>query len=229
MMKVFSISEKGKRENNEDFILSSQVSSDCSLFLVADGMGGYSYGEIASSIACSSISEYIQSNFEQSNKKQLIIDALDLANQKIKKKREEFSSKMGTTIAGTLIAGNNALCFWLGDVRLYHFRNNEIIFQSEDHSLINEMKKKGDVTIKEIERFGNIVTKSLSGTTYDEEPSIIELSLIPEDILVLCTDGLWQKIDVLSVIDLSQDEIQNQISEYVDLMDDNYSFLKISV
>lgn len=228
MMKVFSISEKGKRENNEDFILSNQFSSDCSLFLVADGMGGYSYGEIASSIACSSISEYIQSNFGQSNKKQLILDSLDLANEKIKKKRDEFSSKMGTTIAGTLIIGNNALCFWLGDVRLYHFRNNEIIFQSEDHSLINEIKKKGDVTIKEIERFGNIVTKSLSGTHFDEGPPIVELSLTPGDILALCTDGFWQKIDVLSIVNLSLDQIQNQISEYFDLMDDNYSFLKIN-
>lgn len=228
-MKVFSISEKGKRENNEDFILSSQFSSDCSLFLVADGMGGYSYGEIASSIACSSISEYIQSNFEQSNKKQLILDAIVLANQKIKKKRDDFSSKMGTTIAGTLIIGNKALCFWLGDVRLYHFRNNEVIFQSEDHSLINEMKKKGDVTIKEIERFGNIVTKSLSGAPFEEEPQIIELSLTPGDILALCTDGLWQKIDVHSIINLSPNEIHKQISECVDLMDDNYSLLKINL
>ena len=111
---------------------------------------------------------------------------------------------------------------------LYHFRNNETIFQSEDHSLINEMKKKGDVTIKEIDRFGNIVTKSLSGTPLDECSPIIELSLISGDMLALCTDGFWQKIDVHSVINLSLDEIQYQISECIDLMDDNYSFLKIN-
>lgn len=83
------------------------------------------------------------------------------------------------------------------------------------------------VTIKEIERFGNIVTKSLSGTPFDEEPQIIELSLTSGDILTLCTDGFWQKIDVLSIINLSLDQIQNQISEHFDLMDDNYPFLKI--
>lgn len=227
MMEVYSFSAKGKRENNEDYILSRQLSSDCSLFLVADGMGGYSYGEIASSLACESIAEYVNTNFIGSKIRQLFSDSLSIANKKINEKRQELSAKMGTTIAGVLIEGNKAYLFWVGDVRIYQFRENEILFQSEDHSLISEMKKKGNVSAKEIERYGNIVTRSLSGIPMEEESSINELSLMPEDIIILCTDGFWQNVNVPSISNLPVEEIHNQINKQTEAIDDNYSFLKI--
>lgn len=226
-MEVNSFSAKGKRENNEDYILSCQLSPDCSLFLVADGMGGYSFGEIASSLACESIAEYLITNYQKSEMRLLLSDSLSIANRKINEKRKEFSAKMGTTIAGALIEGSKAYLFWVGDVRIYQFRNNEILFQSEDHSLINEMKKKGPVLAKEIARFGNIVTKSLTGIPMEEEFEISELSLIPEDILILCTDGFWQNVNVSSIINLTIEEIQTRIGTQENLMEDNYSYLKI--
>jgi len=152
-MEVNSFSAKGKRENNEDYTLSRQISPDCSLFLVADGMGGYSYGEIASSLACESIAEYLTVNYGKSEIKQVLSDSLNIANKNINEMRQELAVKMGTTIAGALIERSIAYLFWVGDVRIYHFRNSEILFQSEDHSLINEMKKKGTVSAKEIERY----------------------------------------------------------------------------
>lgn len=226
-MEVNSFSAKGKRENNEDYILSRQISPDCSLFLVADGMGGYSYGEIASSLACESIAEYLSANYGRSKIKQLISDSLSVANNKINEKRQELAVKMGTTIAGALIEGSKAYLFWLGDVRIYQFRNNEILFQSEDHSLISEMKKKGHVSAKEIERYGNIVTKSLSGIPIEEEPEIVELSLMSEDVLILCTDGFWQNVNVSSINNLPVEEIKNLVNKQEEAMDDNYSFLKL--
>ena len=229
MMEVNSISAKGKRENNEDFILNRRLSPDCSLFLVADGMGGYSYGEIASSLACESIAEYLITNYRGSEIKQLIFDSLSVANNKINEKRKELSSKMGTTIAGVVIEGTMAYLFWLGDVRIYHFRNDEILFQSEDHSLINEMRKQGDVSAKEIERYGNIVTKSLPFISVEEEQVIIELPLLPGDVLILCTDGFWQKVNVPSVYNLPVEELQIQVNAQAGVMDDNYSFIRINL
>lgn len=226
-MEVNSFSAKGKRENNEDYTLSRQISPDCSLFLVADGMGGYSYGEIASSLACESIAEYLTVNYGKSEIKQVLSDSLNIANKNINEMRQELAVKMGTTIAGALIERSIAYLFWVGDVRIYHFRNSEILFQSEDHSLINEMKKKGTVSAKEIERYGNIVTRSLSGISMEEVPEIIELSLMPEDVLFLCTDGFWQKVNVPSIINLSMEEIQSEISTHENLMEDNYSYLRI--
>jgi len=227
-MEINSFSAKGKRENNEDYILSRKLSPDCSLFLVADGMGGYSYGEIASSLVCESIAEYLITNYQKSELKRLISDSLNIANENINAKRQELAVKMGTTIAGALIKGSIAHLFWVGDVRIYQFRNNEILFQSEDHSLISEMKKKGNVSAKEIERYGNIVTRSLSGIPIEEEPEIIELSLMPKDVLFLCTDGFWQKINVLSICGLSLEEFKQQVEMNKDDMDDNYSFIRIT-
>lgn len=229
MIDVNSFSAQGKRENNEDFILNCRLSPDCSLFLVADGMGGYSFGEVASSLACESVAEYFITNFRELEIKQLISDSLSVANNKINEKRKELSAKMGTTIGGVVIEGTMAYLFWLGDVRIYQFRNDEILFQSEDHSLINEMRKQGDVSAKEIERYGNIVTKSLPCISVEEEQVIIELPLIPGDVLILCTDGFWQKVNVPSVYNLPVEEIQIQVNAQAGVMEDNYSFMKISI
>lgn len=227
-MKVYSFSAKGRRENNEDYILNRQLSPDCSLFLVADGMGGYLYGEIASSIACEVIAEYLVANYGKSDLKQMISHSLIVANKKINEKRQEIAAKMGTTIAGAVIEGSTANLFWRGDVRIYQFRNNEILFQSEDHSLINEMKKQVNVSAKEIERYGHIVTRALTGISMEEDQDIIELSLMSGDLLILCTDGFWQNINVSSVSNLTEKEIQNQLNKYKDIMDDNFSLLKLS-
>lgn len=229
MMEVNSFSAQGKRENNEDFILNCRLSPDCSLFLVADGMGGYSYGEVASSLACESIAEYFNANYGRSDIKQIISDSMGAANNKINQKRQELSAKMGTTIAGVVIEGTIAYLFWLGDVRIYHFRNDEILFQSEDHSLINEMRKQGDVSAKEIERYGNIVTKSLPFISVEEEQVIIELPLLPGDVLILCTDGFWQKVNVPSYYNLPAEEIQIHVNAQAGVMDDNYSFIRINL
>lgn len=229
MIEVNSFSAKGKRENNEDFILNRQLSPDCSLFLVADGMGGYSYGEVASSMACESIAKNFTTNYRDSEIKQLISDSLSVANNKLKERRIELSAKMGTTIAGVVIEGTMAYLFWLGDVRIYHFRNEEILFQSEDHSLINEMRKQGDVSAKEIERYGNIVTRSLPCVSMEEEQVIFELPLLPGDVLILCTDGFWQNVNVPLISNLSLEEIQDQVNNQEEVMEDNYSFMRISI
>lgn len=228
-MDVYSFSGKGKRENNEDFILNHQLSPDCSIHLVADGMGGYLYGEIAAFTACKVIEEYLIANYGKLKIKHLLSMALKDANQKIQEKRIELKAKMGTTIAGALIERNIAYFFWLGDVRIYLFRNNEIAFQSEDHSMINGMKKQGSVSAKEIERYGNIVTRSLSGVSLEEETAIIEYSIMLGDILIICSDGLWQSIHVPSIIKSSKDEIHTMLEESESDMDDNYSILRISI
>lgn len=228
-MEVYSFSAKGERGNNEDFILNQQLSPDCSLHLVADGMGGYSYGELASSLACESIAEYLISNFGKADIKQLIAHSLDFANKNINAKRMQLATKMGTTIAGVIIEGTMAYFFWLGDVRIYLFRNSEIIFQSEDHSFLNEMKGKEAITTKEIERYGNIVTQSLSGNTLEKECPIVELPLKPDDVLTICSDGLWRNVHVPSLVNLTGDSMNDQLIKFGDNMEDNYSVLRILI
>ncbi|MEI6422660.1 MAG: protein phosphatase 2C domain-containing protein [Lentisphaerota bacterium] len=227
MPDVYSFSAKGKRENNEDFIFTQQLSPDCSLHLVADGIGGYSYGELASTLACVSIAEYMISNIDKDNTQQLIAHSLDFANNSIKAKRKQLATKMGTTIAGVVIEGTMAYFFWLGDVRIYLFRNSEIIFQSEDHSFINEMKWKEVISTKEIERYGNIVTQSLSGNSLEKECPIVELPLWPDDVIIICSDGLWRNFHVPSLVGLTKDSMNDQLITFENSMEDNYSVIRI--
>lgn len=72
-----------------------------------------------------------------------------------------------------------------------------------------------------------LFTRSLSGIPMEEELEIIEISLMPEDVLLLCTDGFWQKINVSTIYDSSLEDIKIQVNTHQDDMDDNYSFLKI--
>ena len=227
MSDVYSFSAKGKRENNEDFIFTKQLSPDCSLHLVADGMGGYSYGELASSLACESIAEYMISNIGKADIKQLIAQSLDFANKNINAKRKQLATKMGTTIAGVVIEGTMAYFFWLGDVRIYLFRNSEIIFQSVDHSFINEMKRNEVISTKEIERYGNIVTQSLSGNSLEKECPIVELPLSPDDVLLICSDGLWRNFHVPSLVGLTKDSMNDQLITFENSLEDNYSVIRV--
>jgi len=170
---VYSFSAKGKRENNEDYILSRLISTDCTVHLLADGMGGYLYGELASKLVCQSIAKYLENNLCNKNNPDCIRESVQHANVLIGQKRKELQSKLGTTLAGILDVGTRLYIFWLGDVRIYHIRNNEILFQSEDHSFINDMRKQGIVSSNELERYTNIVTRSRLGTNISKERTII--------------------------------------------------------
>jgi serine/threonine protein phosphatase PrpC len=128
-MEVFSFSEKGRRENNEDYILTSQIPSDCSIFLMVDGMGGYQHGEVAASLPCETVAKYTIENYGKSEITQLLTQALTLANIKINEIRNLLKEKLGTTIEGAVIEGNKAYIIWLGDVRIYQFRMKSFLNQ----------------------------------------------------------------------------------------------------
>lgn len=74
----------------------------------------------------------------------------------------------------------------------------------------------------------NIVIQSLSGIPMEKMAVIIELTLMSEDVLYLCSDGLRQNVNVSSIINLKMEEIQTEISTHENLMEDNYLYLKVS-
>ncbi len=228
-MQVFKYTAKGIREINEDFLISDFYSPSVSLHLSADGMGGYSFGEVASSLTCKAISDYLSKNLLLDDIPACIKQSVNIANSIIYQKKIELGSKLGTTLAGALITGNTAYLFWLGDVRIYHFRQRKVIFQSEDHSLINDMRKQGTVSPLDINRYKNIVTRSITGTSLPDELPVIESNLKPADTLILCSDGLWQNWDITSIFDLSADELNTLLFEKESSNDDNYSLIKIDI
>lgn len=223
-MKFFSFSDKGSRSSNEDFILSSQISAKVSLHVVADGMGGYANGEIASRIVAQSLCRYMNENIHKFSPRKLIENAILFANDSLSDERRVRNSRMGTTIAGLLLVDKVAYAFWMGDSRIYQIRSDEVIFESEDHSLINELRKVRQLTLLDIELYGAIVTRCLMGDKLEASADIIPLNRLPNDVFIICSDGLYKN---KSVYDLYKEgrlttEYLSQISEE---MDDNYSVI----
>ena len=228
-MKIFSNTGKGLRKTNEDYIKSEILSDSVSLHIVADGMGGYDYGEVASQTATEAIFQFLVGSTTQVDIPALIQQAVEFANSQILTLRNQYHTKLGTTIAGVLIIDSTAYAFWLGDVQIQHFRDNKQLFISESHSLINEMKGNGVVSAKDIERYKNIVTKSLSGNTLDDNIPIIQLQLLPEDVLCICSVGLYNSNEVFDLISKQDVEIDIEFKLLENINADNYSIVKITV
>jgi protein phosphatase len=226
-MKVFSYTGKGIRETNEDYIKSEILSDSISLHIVADGMGGYEYGEVASKTATKAIFQFFEENAIPSNIPAYIQQAVEFANSQILTLRSQYHTKLGTTIAGVLIINNTAYAFWLGDVQIQHFRDNKQLFISETHTLINEMKKNGPVSAKEIERYKHIVTKSLSGTPLDTHLPVVEIHLQHGDTIYISSDGLYNSVNPSKLMLNPEEKIISELDTISVNNQDNLSIIAI--
>jgi len=227
MRKAFTYSGKGKRVTNEDYILIKRLSETSSIYLLADGMGGYLHGDIASSLACNTIGEYLSANLDKDDIPGSISQSVESANSAIRLQRDLLKTKLGATIAGALVDKDTAYLFWVGDVRTYHFRGDSILFQSEDHSLLNQMRKNGSVSVTDLKRYRNIVTRSLMGDNFQDQLPLLVVQVSPGDTLILCSDGLWQNWNPDAILNMPETELLNLLSAGEKSNDDNYSIIKI--
>src|SRR3954469_1383217 len=147
-----------KREHNEDnFLLDKKLS----LFVVADGMGGHASGEVASHIAVHEMRNAVEGRrdvieaFTRGDGKVLTHDILSVMEQAVgnacaaifqKGKQEADKRGMGTTISALMVAGERAFIAHVGDSRIYMVRQGQVIQLTEDHSLVNELIRRGKVS-----------------------------------------------------------------------------------
>jgi len=136
-MKIYTFTEKGKRNTNQDVFRIARMSNDQWLILVADGMGGYENGREAAQLAAESIEKYFHDHLFN-GKTSFIQHAVDFCNKKIKEYSTAIGIKIGATIAGMVITPEKAMGFWVGDVHIYHISGSKIRFSSTDHTLLNE-------------------------------------------------------------------------------------------
>lgn len=223
-MEIFPFSAKGLQKTNEDYYSNVQFDKNSSLHIVADGMGGYTHGDIASRIATEAIVDYIYSRYQDSDLEIVIKKSLRFANEQIRQMQEALQAKLGTTIAGVFIREHIAYAFWLGDVQIYHFRNDKLLFLSENHSMVNKMRKNEVLLNKDIERYGNIVTQSLSGSEL-KTISIAQLELHHNDVICICSDGFYRKYDVEKFIRLSEKKSLELLEKEVQTAQDNYTIV----
>ena len=228
-MKVYSYSGKGNREKNEDYIKSELLANDVSLHIVADGMGGHQFGEIASRVATEAIFQFITKNGIGGDMHSLIQQAVEYANEQIFSKQNQYHAKLGTTLAGILIIDSTAYAFWFGDVQIQHFRNNKQLFISESHSLINETKKNVIISAIEIEGSKHIVTRSLSGSPLDEPVPIVEIRLQQAETICISSDGLYNSINPASLIKNFDGGLDAQLQNLENNNEDNFSITIITI
>lgn len=215
-MKVFAKSDIGKaRDMNEDFYYISNDSEPLKLYILADGMGGYSGGEIASRLATVSVKSYIESNFnmiEHSKEEilKLIKNAIEYANMIVyeKAKENEELTNMGTTLEVCLIYNNKMFIGHIGDSRIYRIRKNIIRKLTQDHSYVQELVNDGTITKEEAINHPkkNMLIKALGCTPY-VEPDVTVKGFLKDDIVVICSDGLTNMI--------SEEEIYNIILQNI--------------
>jgi serine/threonine protein phosphatase PrpC len=242
-------SKIGGRSNNEDTIypLENEATANDQLFVVCDGMGGHSNGEIASKIAASGFAEYqrlhLKSNSLQSSVE--IYAAWDNALIEVENQFEEYikshpeSSGMGTTLC---ICHFNTMCLTIGhigDSRIYQIRQNQIIFKSEDHSMVNEKVRSGEITAEEAQNYPgrNIITRAIQGA---KSPTKIEYNLLTDiqkgDNFFICTDGVLEQINdriLVEIVSTSDFTVQQKVDAIIEkcqnITKDNYSGYLIEI
>jgi protein phosphatase len=203
------------RKNNEDNFI---VEPELGLMVVADGMGGHNSGEVASDLAVKTITDFARKMI--GGAKQMVPEGasgltprgrqleyfVKTANTMIYEKGRAFpkDAGMGTTVVAAMVDGKSLTVAHVGDSRAYLWRHGELTQLTEDHSLVGEQVKRGQITADEAARSNlqNILTRAL-GAEGDVQVDVGEHPLFPGDVILLATDGLSKMVtdaDVASVI-----------------------------
>ncbi|MCX7781625.1 MAG: Stp1/IreP family PP2C-type Ser/Thr phosphatase [Negativicutes bacterium] len=189
------------RKTNED----SYIFAPPCLYAVADGMGGHEAGEIASSLAVSTLHEYIGKNSGVAEPQKMLRDAIYQANRiifEMSQQRPECSG-MGTTITAVLIEDNTVFWGHVGDSRLYLLREGSLQQLTQDHSLVWELMQHGSITPDEAHTHPhrNILTRAV-GTADMLQIDCGCVKCRAGDQLLLATDGLTSMLTDLEIRDI---------------------------
>ena len=223
-----------KREHNEDAFL---VNTDFDLFAVCDGMGGHAAGEIASSIAVQVIKEAIEQNadvlqsyrsgaadLERYEVIHLLEHAIHTACDRIYEAAQQDDKKrgMGTTCSMLMIIGSRGFIGHVGDSRIYLIREGMIHQLTEDHSLVNELVRRGKLKRDEVAgspyaEYKNAVTRAV-GVYPSVEGDTLDFDVLPGDQFMLCSDGLHYYLDEQKILQaFSQEDLQGVVRGFIDL------------
>ena len=207
-MEVFTKTDIGLvRKENQDSSAYSVISSDCVWAVICDGMGGAQGGKTASSAAVEYITEYIEREFKEDMDSEQIADVLTSAvsgaNLTVYKMAMDDPdlAGMGTTCDLVLVRGEIAHVVHVGDSRTYSIRDGKILQITEDHSYVQEMVRRGELTAEQAMKHPNknLITRAL-GVTHDVHIDYIEAEFHQGDTLLICSDGLSNYISKADMV-----------------------------
>lgn len=230
-LKVYSIWEYGKRTDAEGhphqedctYPLPDALNDSDRTFILCDGMGGHDAGEVASATVCEAMGKSIADDGHDAEgvfTDQDFMNALDAAFVALDKKDNGAEKKMGTTMTFLKLHNEGATVAHMGDSRVYHIRpgkdgaDTAILHQTEDHSLVNDLVKIGELTREEARtsKQKNVITRAMQ-PNMDRRPKadIKHITDIkPGDFFYMCSDGMLEQEDMES-----GDSLRNIFSEAI--------------
>ncbi len=221
-MKAFAESDIGKvRENNQDSYYCAKEEDSLNLYIVADGMGGYNGGEVASSLAVAAVKGYFENNFASSQNDResilaLIRSAIEYANMVVieKAKSEKELEGMGTTLDLCFIYNNKLYIGHVGDSRIYRIRKEFIRKLTKDHSYVQQLVEDGKITKEEAVHHPkkNMITKAL-GVSSIVEPDVYVKGYLKDDVIVMCTDGLSNMVPDAKLYEIASQQEPDKASK----------------
>ncbi len=199
------------RAENQDNCYVSVFNDNSCFAVVCDGMGGPNSGDVASEIAVKSVSEYFSSrwseSFELSEIEKILVDAVKYANTEVYNKSKESAryEGMGTTLVAAVCLQNDIVFANVGDSRAYMADDN-LQQVTKDHSLLQEMLDKGQITRKEAENFPykNIITRALGIDASVKVDTFIYNNISGKNVL-LCSDGLYNFVSQEEIVKTLKD------------------------
>ena len=203
MAKIFQATHVGKvRDNNEDSLIVIEPKT----FVVADGMGGASAGEVASQMLVETVKNFLLKQPATWDEK-ILAQAILLANDKIlnmARRHKEYEG-MGTTATILNLDGGQAYFAHVGDSRLYRLRNNILQQITEDHSYVETLVRRGEITPEEarVHPMKNVLTQAV-GAVENISVDTANFPVESGDTFLLCTDGLTNMVDDDSIKNILQ-------------------------
>ncbi|MDQ6996742.1 MAG: Stp1/IreP family PP2C-type Ser/Thr phosphatase [Mariprofundus sp.] len=238
-----------RRQHNEDCVVAS---SEYGFAVLADGMGGYNAGEVASAMAVEMIGKRLEDQMLNMSQAQiniqtgfaeesmLVRQSIEAANEAIytaAHAKAEYAG-MGTTVLVAAFYGEHITAAHVGDSRMYRLRDNVLSHVTEDHSLVHEQVRRGLLTADDARnsRIKNLVTRAL-GVELGVEPDLLEDMVKANDIYLLSSDGLTDVVSdeaISEILSTHQSRLEKAGKLLIDMANkaggpDNISVILIKV
>ena len=222
-------SNKGKRDQNEDNYFPHQGQKHDNLFFVCDGIGGHGNGDLASAFIADHLPNHLPKELQSAVSIELAIHKTDTHLKSYA--RQLGNEKMGSTVAMLKCQADHAWIGWVGDSRIYHLRDQQILFRSKDHSLYQLLLDNDSISQEEAQTYPmkHIIYQALGPKGTQLNPSVETIENIqPDDVFLLASDGVfeaWDDMELAYLTNRGLDELASTLyTRCLDKSKDNFTF-----
>ena len=216
MLNLFGLSDVGKtREQNDDRFLIKELNGVSTLLAVADGLGGQPFGYLAAEIALDVLNGFHPDQNNIINQLQQLVKKADKAVVKASKKSPDYEY-MGTTLTAAVVIQSKIFWAHVGDSRIYHIQNHKISQITIDQTMAQYLIEEGEITPEQAinHPMQSLLDQCLGCGSCEAETGFFSIS--PGDIVLLCSDGLFNGIKQDTLCDLLRSD--GSIKDRIELL-----------